>query len=157
MRDLWDFRRPAFWWFWLLIVYIVIEFVMFKTLTDASIYTIHDSYLVVALRDQLLKTSFPILVFLGVTWLFPRLTGYALSLPLALMQWGLVAIGIFLVMLPQHFVPMNLRYLDYPEAFDKYDNLSLLGGWLFIIGVAAFLPVLLEALVKKRPFEHKRD
>ncbi len=154
MRDLWNVKRPTFWWFWLLVAHFIMALVFYNSLIDSVFDTfLHEIYWIDVFWIQTMWSGLPIVIFLTVVWLFPRLTKFELSLPLALIQWGLVALGTFLVVVPQHTIPMNRCYVDYPGELQKYNDMSLLGGWFFWIGVAAFLPVLLEALVKKRPVD----
>lgn len=154
MKDFWNYRRPSFWWFWLLVFYIIASSVLLLTF-ESQDTLLNDTYAVELFRNEMLILAFPIVLFLAAVWLFPRLTQFEFSLPLAVMQWGIVAIGIFMMVLPKYSIPLSLRFEDLPETYEKYNSVALAGGWLFWIGVAAFLPVLLEALVKKRPFEHK--
>ena len=158
-----NIKRPEFWWFWSLMIYVVAAVLLYKSLADQvfDIFTHNSDWVAAAFfASEMMVLGLPIVMFTLVVWLFPRVTKYEINLPLALIQWGLVALGVFLKVISlymPHYYWWRTRYVDYPaDYFDYLRDIALTGEWFFWLGVAAFLPVLLEALVKKRPFNHKR-
>jgi cytochrome c oxidase subunit 1 len=65
-------------------------------------------------------------------------------------------VGVNLVFFPQHFLGlqgMPRRYVDYPEAFAKWNYVSSVGYMITAAGVVVFLILLLEAAIRRRPAE----
>jgi cytochrome c oxidase subunit 1 len=63
-------------------------------------------------------------------------------------------VGVNLVFFPQHFLGlqgMPRRYIDYPEAFAKWNQVSSFGYAITLVGVGIFLLVLIEAMIRRRP------
>lgn len=156
MNELWNFKRPAFWWFILFLAYGTASLIYYGRISDTAVEELyHDSYFIDTFRHNSISQGVPIVLFLMVVWAFPRLTGYDLSFPLTLIQWGLFTLGLFLIKLPEFSWQIGERYVDLPAQMERYNQVGGLGVWFYLLGIAAFLPVLLEALVKKRPFDNK--
>jgi cytochrome c oxidase subunit 1 len=63
-------------------------------------------------------------------------------------------VGVNLVFFPQHFLGlqgMPRRYIDYPTAFSKWNEVSSIGYAITLVGVGVFLLMLLEAAIRRRP------
>jgi cytochrome c oxidase subunit 1 len=62
-------------------------------------------------------------------------------------------IGVNLVFFPMHFLGaqgMPRRYVDYADAFALWNHVSSIGYAITLVGVAVFLVMLVEALVRRR-------
>jgi len=46
---------------------------------------------------------------------------------------------------------MPRRYIDYPEEFEFWNQVSSWGAYITLAGVAFFLLMLVEAFIRKRP------
>lgn len=157
MKELLNFKRPTFWWLILFLAYGTASVIYYGRIIDPAVEQLyHDSYFIDTFRQNSISQGIPIVLFLMAVWAFPRVTGYDLSFPLALIQWGLFTLGLFLIKLPEFSSQIGERYVDLPVQMERYNQVGALGVWFYILGIAAFLPVLLEALVKKRPFDDKR-
>jgi cytochrome c oxidase subunit 1 len=62
-------------------------------------------------------------------------------------------VGVNLVFFPQHFLGlqgMPRRYVDYPEAFTLWNQVSTIGYVITAVGVVVFLIILVEAAIARR-------
>jgi len=58
------------------------------------------------------------------------------------------------IFMPQHFLGLNgmpRRYIDYPEEFELWNQVSSFGAYITLAGVAFFLIMLVEAFIRRRP------
>jgi cytochrome c oxidase subunit 1 len=65
-------------------------------------------------------------------------------------------VGVNLVFFPMHFLGlqgMPRRYIDYPDAFTLWNQVSSWGYVIAGVGVIVFLVALIEAAVRRRPAE----
>ncbi|MES2721809.1 MAG: cbb3-type cytochrome c oxidase subunit I, partial [Pseudomonadota bacterium] len=65
-------------------------------------------------------------------------------------------VGVNLIFFPQHFLGlqgMPRRYVDYPEAFTLWNQVSTIGYLVTAFGVVIFLVLLAEAAISRRKAE----
>lgn len=65
-------------------------------------------------------------------------------------------VGVNIIFFPQHFLGlqgMPRRYVDYPEGYSYWNNISSWGYALTVIGVLIFLGILVEAAIWRRKAE----
>ncbi len=124
---------------------------MKATLIDEAL---HDTYYVVANFHYLLITGFFFLLFWLAYVFFEAVIKFRYNRWLAITQFMIFYIGVLLIFYPQFYLTLNdmpRRYIDYPESFRWLNVMAQSGGFLIIFGAAAFILVVIEALVKKRP------
>jgi cytochrome c oxidase subunit 1 len=115
--------------------------------------SLHDTYYVVAHFHYVLSLGAVFSIFAGFYYWFPKMTGYLYSSVLARLHFFMSFIGVNLIFFPQHFLGlqgMPRRYVDYPQAFTHWNEISSYGNYLSMASVAVFLAVIVDAFVRKR-------
>jgi cytochrome c oxidase subunit 1 len=81
------------------------------------------------------------------------MSGYMYNETLGKVHFWLMFVGVNLTFFPQHFLGlagMPRRYVDYPEAFLLWNQISSYGSYLSGIGALFFLYIVWDAFAKKR-------
>jgi cytochrome c oxidase subunit 1 len=92
-------------------------------------------------------------IFAGWYYWFPKMTGYLYNETIAKTHFWLTFIGVNLVFFPQHFLGlagMPRRYVDYPDAFHGWNQISSAGSYISYLGMLVFLVGMAEAFIRKR-------
>lgn len=142
-------------WFLGCLSFVLLMTIGFWYLTRPSIDTyLHDTYYV----DAHFHFSIVIIIlfgFFGLAYVvFEKAFKCSYNRVFAFIQFAVFYLGVFFLSVPQISLSlkgMPKRYVDYPEAFRLWNLVALIGGWLILISGAAFILVVIEALVKKRP------
>ena len=114
---------------------------------------LHDSYYIVAHIHYILALSFGFLLFASLYWVLGKVLKYRYNRTLALLQLVLFIMGVFLMLVPQFaFMTegMPRRYIENPTSFEIWNKITGIGAFLCLMSTAAFILVVIEALVKKR-------
>lgn len=123
-------------------------------LANAGIDTaLHDTYYVVAHFHYVLSMGAVFGIFCGFYYWFGKMSGFAYNKWLAALHFWFFFIGVNLVFFPQHFLGMQgmpRRYVDYPEEFAFWNEISSLGAYFTLAGVAFFFLMLMEAFISRR-------
>ncbi len=124
-------------------------------LANAGVDTaLHDTYYVVAHFHYVLSMGAVFGIFCGFYYWFGKMSGYLYNKWLAAAHFWLFFIGVNVIFFPQHFLGLNgmpRRYVDYPEEFEFWNQVSSFGAYITLAGVAFFLIMLVEAFIRKRP------
>ena len=115
---------------------------------------LHDTYYVVAHFHYVLSMGAVFGIFCGFYYWFGKMSGYLYNKWLAAAHFWLFFIGVNVIFFPQHFLGLNgkpRRYIDYPEEFELWNQVSSFGAYITLAGVAFFLLMLVEAFWRKRP------
>jgi len=109
----------------------------------------HDTYYVVAHFHYTMSMGAAFCIFAGVYYWFGKMTGRMYSEPLAKLQFWMFFIGVNLTFFPQHFLGrqgMPRRYIDYPEAFAYWNEVSTWGSMLSFASFLLFFGIIIYAL-----------
>ena len=81
------------------------------------------------------------------------MTGYMYNERIGQIHFWLTFIGVNLVFFPQHFLGiagMPRRYIDYPDAFAGWNQISSWGAYISGVGALVFLYGVFEAFNRRR-------
>jgi cytochrome c oxidase subunit 1 len=123
-------------------------------LANAGVDTyLHDTYYVVAHFHYVLSMGAIFGIFAGFYYWFGKMFGVQYNKWLAGAHFWLFFIGVNVIFFPQHFLGMDgmpRRYVDYPEEFAFWNNVSSIGALITGLGVVAFFLMLFWSLVIQR-------
>ncbi|WP_457105632.1 cytochrome c oxidase subunit I [Methylobacterium sp. P5_C11] len=103
---------------------------------------LHDTYYVVAHFHYVLSLGAVFIIFAGVYYWFPKMTGHIIPEWAGKLHFWLAFIGANVLFFPMHFLGlagMPRRYADYPEAFAGWHKVSTYGGHIFGLGMFVFV------------------
>ncbi|MGZ5897814.1 MAG: cbb3-type cytochrome c oxidase subunit I, partial [Xanthobacteraceae bacterium] len=148
-----EFRTPMLWAFGFIFLF-TIGGVTGVVLANAGVdRSLQETYYVVAHFHYVLSLGAVFTIFAGWYYWFPKITGYMYEEWIGKLHFWVTFIGVNLVFFPQHFLGlagMPRRYVDYPDAFAGWNNVSSIGSYISGFGVLIFLYGLADAFLKKR-------
>ena len=151
-----DFKTPMLWAMGFIFLFTV-GGVTGVVLANAGIdYSLHDTYYVVAHFHYVLSLGAVFAIFAGFYYWFEKMWGVKYNEFLGCVHFWITFVGVNLIFFPQHFLGlqgMPRRYVDYPEAFTKWNHVSSIGYAITLVGVGVFLLVLLESAIRRRKAE----
>lgn len=151
-----DFKTPMLWAMGFIFLFTV-GGVTGVVLANAGIdYSLHDTYYVVAHFHYVLSLGAVFAIFAGFYYWFEKMWGVKYREWLGQLHFWVMFVGVNLVFFPQHFLGlqgMPRRYVDYPEAFTYWNQVSSIGYLVTLAGVGVFLLVLIDAMVFRRKAE----
>ena len=151
-----DFKTPMLWAMGFIFLF-TLGGVTGVVLANAGIdYSLHDTYYVVAHFHYVLSLGAVFAIFAGFYYWFEKMWGVKYNEFLGATHFWIMFVGVNLVFFPQHFLGlqgMPRRYIDYPTAFSKWNEVSSIGYAITLVGVGVFLLMLLEAAIRRRPAE----
>jgi cytochrome c oxidase subunit I len=149
-----EFRTPMIWavgFIFLFTVGGVTGVILANAGVDRSL---HDTYYVVAHFHYVLSLGAVFAIFAGWYYWFPKMTGYMYSETIGKLHFWVTFVGVNIVFFPQHFLGlagMPRRYIDYPEVFAGWNQISSYGAYISGLGLLVFLYGLFQAYAKKVP------
>jgi len=148
-----EFKTPMLWAIGFIFLFTV-GGVTGVVLANSGIDTaLHDTYYVVAHFHYVLSLGAVFAIFGGFFYWIPKMSGYRYNGFLAGLQFWIMFIGVNIVFFPQHFLGlqgMPRRYIDYPEAFTYWNQISSIGYAITAVGVLIFLVILVEMFLVRR-------
>ena len=118
-------------------------------LASAGVDTaMHDTYYVVAHFHYTMSLGAVFAIFAGFYYWFGKMSGKMYSSFLGKLHFWLTFIGVNLIFFPQHFLGlagMPRRYVDYPDEFAYFNQMSSWGAIISGVGVLVFITMLIHA------------
>jgi cytochrome c oxidase subunit 1 len=151
-----SFKTPMLWAIGFIFLFTV-GGVTGVVLANAGIdFTLHDTYYVVAHFHYVLSLGAVFAIFAGFYYWFEKMWGVKYNEFLGVVHFWITFVGVNLIFFPQHFLGlqgMPRRYVDYPDGFAYWNQVSTWGYMITAAGVVVFLLVLIEAAVRRRKAE----
>ena len=151
-----EFKAPMLWALGFIFLF-VLGGVTGVWLANAGIDTaFHDTYFVVAHFHYVLSLGAVFGIFAGFFYWFEKIFGVKYNENLAKIHFLFVFVGTNLIFFPQHFLGiagMPRRYVDYPEVFSFWNKVSTIGVFVTFAGLAVFVLLLIESMVRRRKAE----
>jgi cytochrome c oxidase subunit 1 len=114
---------------------------------------LHDTYYVVAHFHYVLSLGAVFAIFAGWYYWFPKMSGYMYNETIGVIHFWLTFIGANILFFPQHFLGlagMPRRYVDYPDAFAQWNQISSYGSYLTAFATLVFFFGVFMAFSKKQ-------
>ncbi|MCC7320245.1 MAG: cytochrome c oxidase subunit 1 [Rubellimicrobium sp.] len=110
----------------------------------------HDTYYVVAHFHYVMSLGAMFAIFAGLYFYLPKFAGKMIPDWVGWVHFLTFFVGTNLTFFPQHFLGrqgMPRRYIDYPEAFGFWNNLSSIGAYIGFASFVFFLVALFGVLI----------
>ena len=149
-----EFKTPMLWALGFIFLF-TIGGVTGVVLANAGVdRSLHDTYYVVAHFHYVLSLGAVFAVFGAWYYWFPKMTGYMYNETIGKLHFWVTFVGVNILFFPQHFLGlagMPRRYIDYPEVFAGWNQISSYGSYLSALGTLIFLYGVFSAYARKVP------
>ncbi|MFC0811954.1 cytochrome c oxidase subunit 1 [Paracoccus panacisoli] len=144
-----EFKTPMLWAFGFLFLFTVggVTGVVLSQAPLDRVY--HDTYYVVAHFHYVMSLGAVYAIFAGVYFWIGKMSGRQYPEWAGKLHFWAMFIGSNLLFFPQHFLGregMPRRYIDYPEAFGYWNNISSIGAYLSFASFLFFIGVVFYTL-----------
>jgi cytochrome c oxidase subunit 1 len=147
-----EFKTPMLWAIGFIFLFTV-GGVTGVVLANAGVdVVLQDTYYVVAHFHYVLSLGAVFAIFAGWYYWFPKMTGYMYSETVGKLHFWFTFVGVNLVFFPQHFLGlagMPRRVVDYPDAFQFWNEVSSYGSYISGVGALIFFFGVLQAFLRK--------
>ncbi len=148
-----EFKVPMLWAIGFIFLFTV-GGVTGVVLSNSGIDTsVHDTYYVVAHFHYVLSLGAVFAIFAGFYYWIPKMSGYRYNGFLGSLHFWITFVGVNMVFFPQHFLGlqgMPRRYIDYPQAFAYWNQISSIGYVITAAGTLVFFVMLAELFMVRR-------
>src|SRR6195952_3414071 len=151
-----DFKTPMLWAIGFIFLFTVGGVTGVALSNPAFDYQVHDTYYVVAHFHYVLSLGAVFAIFGGFYYWFEKMWGVKYNEFLGCVHFWITFVGVNLIFFPQHFLGlqgMPRRYVDYPNAFTHWNQVSTFGYAITFGGLIVFRVVLAEAAIRRRKAE----
>lgn len=110
----------------------------------------HDTYYVVAHFHYVMSLGAVFCIFAGIYYWFTKMSGRAYPEWAGKLHFWMMFIGANITFFPQHFLGrqgMPRRYIDYPEQFAYWNEVSSYGAFLSFASFIFFICIIIYSLV----------
>ena len=145
-----EFKTPMLWAFGFLFLFTlggVTGIVLAQAGVDRAY---HDTYYVVAHFHYVMSLGAVFAIFAGIYFYFPKMTGRSIPEWAGQLHFWTMFVGSNITFFPQHFLGrqgMPRRYIDYPEAFALWNQVSSYGAFLSFASFVFFFIIIIYAIV----------
>ena len=144
-----SFKTPMLWAIGFIFLFVV-GGVTGVVLANAGMdIPMHDTYYVVAHFHYVMSLGALFGAFAAFYYWFPKMSGRMMPEWFGKIHFALTFIGTNLTFFPQHFLGlagMPRRYVDYPDAFEGWNNISSIGSYITMFITIIFVFMVFYAL-----------